>query len=312
VKLAVVGGGTMGRALLRAALLAGVVEAQAVTLADWRGVPGEPGGPMMSSVKVTVIGGGKMGGALLHAALDAGVVEAGDVTVAEVLAKRRDQLALDLGVAVTESAEGAESADVVLIAVRPQDFGNLRFRPREDACLISIMAGIPIAAITRHLGAERVVRVMPNLPAAVRAGMSVWTATESVAPEQRAFAGRFLAAAGTEIYVDDEAKLDMAVAVSGSGPGYVYLLIEGLVEGGVAVGLARDQATTMAVQTFLGAAQYARDSAIEPAALRAMITSPGGTTAAGLLALEQRAVRAAMIEAVQAAHRRARELGGLA
>jgi pyrroline-5-carboxylate reductase len=261
-------------------------------------------------MKLTVIGGGMMGSAMLAAALDDGVVAASDVTVVEVVEARRAVLEQEFGVRSVASPPEADDADALLVAVKPQDFGKIKTQPVADALVISIMAGVPIATISSQFGASRVVRVMPNLPAAVRAGMCAWTATPEVTGEQRAFAQRFLAAAGSAIEVDDEAKLDMATALSGSGPGYVYLVIEALIEGGVRIGLPRAQATELATQTVLGAADYLRQSGASAADLRGQVTSPGGTTAAGLMALEQRAVRAAFIEAVEAAWRRARELGG--
>jgi pyrroline-5-carboxylate reductase len=151
---------------------------------------------------------------------------------------------------------------------------------------------------------------MPNTPAAAKAGMSVWTATPAVDSEQRELARGLLAAIGREIYVEDEKKLDMATAVSGSGPGYVFLFIEALIEGAVSVGLPRAQAEEMVLQTVLGSAIYAQESGRSAAELRALVTSPAGTTAAGLLELERAGVRGAIIDCVRAAHDRAVELGG--
>jgi pyrroline-5-carboxylate reductase len=174
---------------------------------------------------------------------------------------------------------------------------------------MSIMAGVPFARLHKAFGHDRIIRVMPNTPAAIGAGMSVWAATARVSAEQHQQAKALLGAIGRELFVDDEKKLDMATALSGSGPGYVFLFIEAMIEGGVSVGLTRDQAQELAIQTVYGSAAYAQQTGTSPAELRARVTSPAGTTAAGLLALERAGVRAAIIEAVRAAHQRARELG---
>jgi pyrroline-5-carboxylate reductase len=204
--------------------------------------------------------------------------------------------------------EALREGDVIVLAVKPQDIAGLAGCVRADSLVLSIMAGVRIERIAALLGNDRIVRVMPNTPAATQQGMSAWTATSQVSEEQRAFAGRLLAALGDELYVETEEKLDMATAVSGSGPAYVFLLIEALIDGAVSIGLTRAQAEQLALQTFAGASAYARNADASAADLRAMVTSPAGTTAAGTLVLEQRAVRAAMIECVQAAFKRAREL----
>jgi pyrroline-5-carboxylate reductase len=142
--------------------------------------------------------------------------------------------------------------------------------------------------------------------------MSVWTASPSVNQTQRDLAQALLASIGRELYIDDEKKLDMVTAVGGSGPAYVFLFIEAMIDGAVSIGLSRGQAEEIVLQTVYGSAVYARESGRSAADLRAMVTSPAGTTAAGLLELERGGVRAAIIECIQAAHERAVELGGLA
>jgi len=262
-------------------------------------------------MKVAIIGGGVMGEAILHAALEGGVFTAAEVTVCEVVEHRRHQLGSEYAVATTAvAAEAMGGADLVLLSVKPQDIHSVRGSVNDSGLLVSIMAGVRISTIEAEFHHSRIVRVMPNTPVAAKAGMSVWTATEAVSPEQRALAQRLLAAIGREIYVEDEKKLDMATAVSGSGPGYVFLFIEAMIEGAVAIGLTRAQADEMVLQTVYGSAVYAQEAGKSAAELRAMVTSPAGTTAAGLLELEKGAVRAAIIGAIRAAHRRAQELGG--
>lgn len=262
-------------------------------------------------MKVTIIGGGVMGEAILGAALERSVFEASSVTVCELLDHRRAQLHSEYGVAVTtDSLASMEDADLILLSVKPQDVHSVTGAVRPDALMLSIMAGVRIGTLQQEFRHDRIVRVMPNTPVAAKAGMSVWTATPDVSDDQRALARSLLGAIGREIYVDDEHKLDMATAVSGSGPGYVFLFIEAMIDGAVAVGLPRKHAEEMVLQTFLGSAVYAMASGKPAAELRAMVTSPAGTTAAGLLELEHGAVRAAIIDCIQAAYARSMELGG--
>ncbi len=260
-------------------------------------------------MKVCIVGGGVMGEAILSAALQAGVLARDSVTVVEKLPARRGQLASVYGVAVAGDFEAMAGADAVLLSVKPQEMASVRGKLNQGAVLVSIMAGTTIASLQQAFAHRAVVRVMPNTPAAVKAGMSAWTATPEVTADQRDFVARLLSAIGREVYFDDEKKLDMATAVSGSGPAYVFLFIEALVEGAVSAGLPRAAAEEMVLQTVLGSALYALESGKSPADLRAQVTSPAGTTAAGLLALEKGAFRAAVIECVRAAHQRAIELG---
>ncbi len=262
-------------------------------------------------MKLAIIGGGVMGEAILSAVLAAKLTEPALTTVAEVVADRREALAQRYGVRVTATATGAmDGADFIVLSVKPQDVKSVKGSIPAGALLCSIMAGVRIASLQADFGHDRVVRVMPNTPAAIGAGMSVWTATAAVSADQRTATRALLASFGSEIYVDDEKKIDMATALSGSGPAYVFLFLEAMIEGGVSVGLPRAQAEEMALQTLLGAAQYAKQSGKSAAELRAMVTSPAGTTAAGLLELEKGSVRADIIECIRAAHRRAVELGG--
>ena len=262
-------------------------------------------------MKVAIIGGGVMGEAMLSASLGAGLFNAPDVTVCEVVDSRRAALEKTYGVGVTDSAAAClAEANVAILSIKPQDLHSVQGALPDESLLISIMAGVRIATLRNGLGHQRVVRVMPNTPAAVKAGMSVWTATATVSQEQREFTQALLSAFGREIYVEDEKKLDMATAVSGSGPGYVFLFIEAMIDGGVSIGLTRPQATEMVLQTVYGSALYAQESGKPAAELRGMVTSPAGTTAAGLFELERGSVRAAIIESINAAYRRSIELGG--
>jgi len=260
-------------------------------------------------MSVVIVGGGVMGEAILSGALAEGVVSESSVTVIEKVAERRDHLSRVHGVSVSGEFTAMAQADLVLLSVKPQEMQSVHGSLKPDALLVSIMAGVTIASLAAEFGHERVVRAMPNTPAAVRAAMTVWTATEAVSPQQRETVRQLLSAIGRELYVDDEKKIDMATAVNGSGPAYVFMFMEALAEGAVAIGLTRAQAEEIVAQTLYGSALYARESGRTPADLRAAVTSPAGTTAAGLLELEKGAFRAAIIECVRAAHRRAVELG---
>ncbi len=259
---------------------------------------------------VAIAGGGVMGEAILAGAIEREVLVPADVTVIELIGERRTALAKRYGVATAAEGAGVLSgASLVLLAVKPQEFRTLSARLASDALLVSIMAGVRIETLAAHFAHGRIVRVMPNTPAAVNAGMSVWTATARVDGSQRETVRGLLGAIGRELYVEDEGQLDMATALSGSGPAYVFLFIEALVEAGVAIGLTRDQAEAMTLQTLYGAARYARDSDRSPAELRERVTSPGGTTAAGLRELEAGGFREVVAACVRAACERSRELG---
>ena len=259
---------------------------------------------------VAIVGGGVMGEAILAGALDRGVVAASDVTVVELIAERREDLAARYGVATAaEAGDALTAADLVLLAVKPQEFHTLSGRLASDALLMSIMAGVRIASLAAHFGHDRIVRAMPNTPATINAGMSVWAATESVDEGQRETVHRLLGAIGQELRVDDEGKLDMATALSGSGPAYVFLFIEALIDAGVAIGLTAEEAEAMTMQTLVGSAAYAQVSDFPPSTLRERVTSKGGTTAAGLAELDRGEFRALIEACVRAACERSLELG---
>jgi pyrroline-5-carboxylate reductase len=203
--------------------------------------------------------------------------------------------------------------DVVVLAVKPQHMLQVArdLRPRLGAQLVvTIAAGIRTRDLSRWLGGyDRIVRVMPNTPALVRAGVSALYATPAVDAAARAHADSILSAVGATIWVEREELMDAVTAVSGSGPAYVFYFIEALVRAAAELGLTAEQSRRLAVQTFVGAAHQAAESSEPLATLRARVTSKGGTTAAALAWLESNAVEARIVEAVHAAHRRAGELG---
>ncbi len=263
--------------------------------------------------KLAVVGGGAMGEALLAAAIAQDVCRAEAIVVGEPVASRRAHLAEAHGVGVdADNAAVVAEADVVILAVKPQQIQAalppLQSALSQDALVISIMAGVPLGAIGSLLAHRRLVRAMPSILATIGEAATVWTATEEITAEQRAQAQALFQAAGLELFVPDEHYLDMATAVNGSGPGFVFLLLEALIDGAVRVGLPRDTAAALIVQTVKGSALMAQNEDKHLAELRNLVTSPGGTTAAGLQALEEGSVRAAVQAAVMAAYRRSQEL----
>ena len=266
-------------------------------------------------MRVGFAGGGVMAEAMLSRAIASGLCAASDVSVGEPVPDRRTELAERYGVAThPANAPAIEGAEIVVIAVKPQHadhvYHDLHGVLDAGQTVLSIAAGVTIRSLANGLGHDRIIRVMPNTPAQIGAGMSVWTATPDVPDAAREAAASLLATLGREWRVDSEDYLDMATAVSGSGPAYVFAFIEALTEAGVFVGMPRDMAQTLAVETALGSARLASESGEAPAILRERVTSPGGTTAAALRELERKGFKSALIEAVAAAFHRSQELGG--
>jgi pyrroline-5-carboxylate reductase len=265
-------------------------------------------------VRIGIIGGGFMGEAFLRGMLRGAVAEPGDIAVAEVVEARRNALA-EHRVRVTDDAQSAcIGADVVLLSVKPQDLshvaGGLQGAMSRDAVLISIAAGVRLEDVRRYSGHRACVRVMPNLPAAIGQGAAVYYAAPEVTPEQLQRVRQVLSAvasATVEAHSDDE--VDLATAVHGSGPAYVYLFIEAMIDAAVRQGMKRADAQTLVLATVQGSAAYAIETEQHPAALRNAVTSPGGTTAAGIAELEAASFRTAIDSAIDAAYERARELG---
>ncbi len=265
--------------------------------------------------RVTFIGGGAMGEAIIGSLLSKGLLKPAQICVSEPVPARRDQLHSAYGVTTeTDNARAVNGASVVVLAVKPQVLeavlSDLKSNLPPAALVISIMAGVQVGTLRDGLGHAKIVRSMPNTPAQVGQGMTVWTDTAAVTDTDRACAQMILEAMGEAIYAADEHYLDMATGLSGSGPGFVYLLLEALIDAGVHIGFSREQAQQMVLQTVAGSVELIRQSGLHPADLRNRVTSPAGTTAAGTLVLERARVRAALIEAVDAAYRRSRELGG--
>lgn len=265
-------------------------------------------------VTIALLGGGKMGAALLGGWLDSGY-EADSLVVAEADTDRRRELETEFAsqVRVVPSAAWAvPDAEAIVVAVKPGDVAGVlkAALPALGATtlVVSIAAGVTIATIEALVPDRPVVRAMPNTPALVRQGAAAIAGGSTATVADLDLAERLLRAVGTVVRVD-ERLLDAVTGLSGSGPAYFFLVAEALIEAGVLVGLPRETAADLVIQTLLGSATLLAAER-EPERLRAMVTSPGGTTAAGLRELEAGGVRAAVLQAVDAATRRSRELGG--
>ena len=264
-------------------------------------------------MKLAFIGGGVMGEAIISGILNNGLAQPQDVAACDILPQRRDHLSTTYGIkALDKPAPTLEGADIAVLAVKPQEFPTAArsLSLSSGQTVMSIMAGVTIATIRDALKHDAIVRAIPNTPAQVGEGMTVWTATDAVPDAAREQVRSILAVLGQELYVDDEKYVDMATAVSSSGPAYVFLVMEALIDGAVHIGLRRDTAQRMVIQTILGSAKYAQATGKHPADLRNQVTSPAGTTSEGLLVLEKAGLRRAFIQAVQAAYEKAKRLGG--
>jgi pyrroline-5-carboxylate reductase len=260
--------------------------------------------------RLQIIGGGKMGEALLSGLLARGWAQVGEIRVVEKLPDRAG--ALQKAFPGLTVAPESSVADGHLVAVKPDDVDAVcraLAGERSRTRVLSIAAGVTLARLEAALGPDTpVVRAMPNTPALVGAGVAAIAPGQAASDEDLAWAESILGAVGTVVRLD-ESLLDAVTGLSGSGPAYVFLVVESLIEGGVLNGLPRPVASTLAIQTVLGAARLLTESDEGPEALRAAVTSPAGTTAAGLRELESAGVRSAFLDAITAATARSKELG---
>ena len=270
----------------------------------------------MARDRIAFLGGGVMAEAMIRAVLDKHVIRPSRIAVTGPRRERRAELAKTYGItAVASNAEAAKQADVVVLSVKPQALPvvmrELHGKLRADQLVISIVAGATMRALETGLEHPAIVRAMPNTPAQVGMGVTAWYASHAVAGEQRERTKAILAALGEELMVDDESYIDMATALSGTGPTYVFLLMEALVDAGVHLGFSRRVAEELVLRTVEGSALFARKSGRHLAELRNMVTSPGGTSAAAIYQLEKGSLRTVLSKAVYAAHQRAIELGAV-
>ena len=266
-----------------------------------------------------MIGGGVMGEALLSRLLSQGLYASDEILVSEPSSERREVLAEQYAVKTTsDNRDVIEASRVILLAIKPQIF-PLVAKDFEEAALsgadretpplvLSILAGTPLSKLEAAMSGWPVVRAMPNTPATVGAGMTAIAMGSRTTPEHAQLAQEIFSAVGQVVQVP-EGMMDAVTGLSGSGPGYVAIVIEALADGGVAAGLPRAVANQLAVQTVLGTAQLVQTTGMHPAELKDRVTSPGGTTIAGIACLEELGMRSSLIEAVRTASSRSRQLG---
>lgn len=271
---------------------------------------------MFTNRTITFIGPGVMAEAMVAGLIRQHVAVPESLRAAGPREERLSQLKEQYQIAVfTDNAEAVREADVVVLSVKPQRLGKvlegLCGSLKPDALVLSIVAGATISAIGHGLGHARIVRAMPNTPAQIGEGISVWTAAPEVSEEQLQMARQILSAFGDEVFVEEETYLDMATALSGTGPAYVFLFMEAMVDAGVHLGFPRRIAEQLVAKTVRGSVDYytERDDPVHLARLRNQVTSPGGTSAAALYYLEKAGFRTAISRAIWAAYERSRELG---
>jgi pyrroline-5-carboxylate reductase len=271
---------------------------------------------VLHDTTLTFIGGGNMGEAMIKGLLDQHLIDPSYITASDTKPERCTYLAERYGVKVTEdNVEAASRAGVVVLSIKPQVLkkvaAELHGRILTDALVLSIIAGARIVVVQRGLGHRAIARAMPNTPAQIGQGITVWTTTSEVSEPQREQAQVILSALGEEIWMEDEGYLDMATALSGTGPAYVFMFMEALIDAGVHMGFSRDVATRLVLQTMQGSVALARATGRHPTELRNAVTSPGGTTAEALYQLEKGGIRTVISKAIWAAYQKSKYLGGL-
>jgi pyrroline-5-carboxylate reductase len=265
-------------------------------------------------MKIAFIGGGKMGEAIIRAVMEGKISPARDITVSDISESRRLYLKKQYGIGTTaDNKKAVAGRDVIILAVKPQNINgvlaDLQGTLKSGQLVLSIAAGVKINSIRNGAGHPSIVRAMPNTPAQIGLGMSGWTAAREVTPKQKQWAEKILGAMGKEIYFSSEKHLDMVTAISGSGPAYLYLFAESMIEAAVGLGLKRKDAEKLVIQTVLGAAQMMDKTGKTPAELRRDVTSKGGTTERAVKVLEESKLALIISRAVKAAYERSKELG---
>ncbi len=271
---------------------------------------------MLQEARVSFIGSGNMAEAMIKGVLDQRLLASDRIYASGPRAERGQFLRGRYGIEVTtNNRKAARKGDIVVLSVKPQVLPKVMEEIREDirpeALVLSIVAGTRVGAMQRGLNHDAIVRAMPNTPGRVGKGITVWMATDAVGERQRRQAKAILGALGEEVYVEDEDKLDMATALSGTGPAYVFLFMEAMIDAGVHMGFSRRVAEKLVFQTIEGSVAIARNSGLHPAVLRNMVTSPGGTSAEALYQLEKGGMRTVISKAIWSAYKKSKYLGDL-
>ncbi|HEY7527445.1 MAG TPA: pyrroline-5-carboxylate reductase [Candidatus Limnocylindria bacterium] len=264
--------------------------------------------------KVAIVGAGVMAEAMIAGLLADHAVTARNLVASHPRRERREALARSYGITMlARNAEAVAGADIVVLAVKPQMLAAVlrEIGPQLDArqVVLSIVAGATLRTLSGGLAHNAVVRAMPNTPSQIRRGITVWAASSACTRQQRELARSVLRAIGSEKEVADEQLVAMATALSGTGPTYLFAVMEALIDAGVHLGFPRELAHDLVVETLIGSAEYAAQSELHPAQLRNAVTSPGGTSAAAIYELEKGRLRTVLSDAVWAAYRRTLELG---
>jgi pyrroline-5-carboxylate reductase len=266
--------------------------------------------------RIAFIGSGAMGEAMIKGLLSRQLIAADHIIGSDPVAARRTLLAATYGVQTTDDNVCAvQEADIVVMSIKPQMLGavgaTLQGTLSPNALVLSIMAGVSLKTLQSALSHERIVRSMPNTPAQVNMGVTAWIATTAVDAAQREQTALLLGALGEQIQVEKEDFIDMQTGLGGSGPGFVFLIIEAMIDAGVQMGFSRGDAQKIVLQTIAGSAALMKETGKHPAELRNLVTSAGGTTAAGIYELEKGGIRTTLTNAILAAYRRSQELGRL-
>jgi len=264
--------------------------------------------------RLAFVGSGTMAEAMIKAVLREGLVAPEQIVASGPRSARGAKLQERYGVVPeTDNPAAVQDADIVVLSVKPQVlpkvFPELHGQVKADAVVVSIVAGAPIGMLQEGLGHRAVIRTMPNTPAQIGQGMTVWMATPEVSSQQREWVESLFLAMGEAVYVEDEVMLDMATAVSGTGPTYVFLMMEAMTDAAVHLGFSRRVALKLVEQTVLGSVLYARQSGLHLAELRNQVTSPGGTSADAIYQLEKGTMRTVLSKAIWAAYQKSRSLG---
>lgn len=267
-------------------------------------------------LKIAVLGAGNIGGALVGGIVKSRLAEPQDVVATDAREDRRRELEAQWKIRTLPTAENRKAAkgrDIVILAVKPpivpSVLNEIRGAVREGQIVISVAAGVPISFVESVLGHQiPVFRAMPNIPVVIDEGATAVAGNHATTPEQREIVERIFGALGAVAFVE-ESQLDAVTALSGSGPAYVYMVIEALIDGGKKMGLSHDVATRLTEQTVLGAAKLVRQTKVHPAVLRDAVVTPGGTTIAAIHELERHGLRSMLISAVETATARSKEIG---
>lgn len=267
-------------------------------------------------MQIVFIGGGTMAEAMVAGTLDMGLYKPRDILVSEPISDRRNYLKEKYDLAVFDdslTAINKPGSDIIILAIKPKDvptvFDTLLGNLKKHQVIVSIVAGVKIPTISKGLNHKKIVRVMPNMPAQIGAGISVWSATNEVTAKESQSIRSILATLGEELHTKEEKYIDMATAISGSGPAYTFVFIESLIEAGVYLGMTREMSSKLVLSTISGSTLLAQKTGRHPTELKDMIASPGGTTVEGLRELESNGFREAIAKAVTAAYKKSLDLG---